>query len=127
MSIAARRLNCPLPATPYNPPCGNNFQQDFSARVSNWELFAVRDRTEFVGDDGFTVRDRIIQPSLLQVREGIPREGQKSPFLKIRKDVRLVLLKKGGGDAGGGIWEGDGLYNKELSLTKALRINWLEA
>ena len=106
MSIAARRLNCPLPATPYNPPCGNNFQQEFSARVSNWELFAVRDRTEFVADDGFTFRDRTIQPSLLQVREGIPSGGQKSPFLQIRDDGKLILLMEDLGDGGGRMWAG---------------------
>jgi hypothetical protein len=38
MSIAARRLKCPLPATSYNPTCENNFHEEFRADVSNREL-----------------------------------------------------------------------------------------
>jgi hypothetical protein len=38
-SIALRRLQIPLPATPYNHACEIHFQQEFPLDVSNQELF----------------------------------------------------------------------------------------
>lgn len=76
----ARRLNCPLPATSYNPPCKNIFQQEFRSDVSNCKLnfgrlfapprlrvlsvrvktppVAMRNRAEFVRGNAFSVQDR---------------------------------------------------------------------
>jgi len=38
ISIAPRRLNRPLPATSYNPPCESNFQQESRDPVSYRKL-----------------------------------------------------------------------------------------
>jgi hypothetical protein len=40
--FVARRANSPLPATPYIPPCGVNFQQNFGRDVSNRELIPAQ-------------------------------------------------------------------------------------
>jgi hypothetical protein len=50
ISISPRRWNFPLPATSYNPPCWNNFQQEFRSGVSNWKLFFGRFRKSWRPD-----------------------------------------------------------------------------
>jgi hypothetical protein len=70
ISIAARRLNCPLPARPYNPPCENNIQQEFRTDVSNRELVPERIRKESVADAAIAFHQSTLRPVLICVREG---------------------------------------------------------
>jgi len=77
ISIAARRLNCPLPATPYNPPCENNIQQEFRTDVSNRELVPERIRTESVADTAIANHESTIRPFLFRGLTGIPCWNRK--------------------------------------------------
>jgi hypothetical protein len=72
MSIAARRLNCPLPATSYDPPCEKNIQQEFRSDVSNRELIAERNCNDILADATFAAHESTIRPCLICVLEGIP-------------------------------------------------------
>ena|ERR1700730_10639958 len=72
ISIPARRLNCPLPARSYHPPCANNFQQEFRTDVSNRELMLKRIRTESAAEVASAVQESTVRPFLVRVRAGIP-------------------------------------------------------
>jgi len=81
-SIALRRLQIPLPATPYHPPSKAYFQQEFRADVSNQELIADRNRMEPVAESVLTIHDSTMQPGLHPARvNAYCSKNQEIPIL----------------------------------------------